>query len=72
MTLILIDYLFRGSRWHRLYDNITDKTWSDKTYNAGDFINNNATTVVDNNEQPERQALSQVMKTQKKGLDSDF
>jgi hypothetical protein len=65
-------FVFRGSRWHRLYDNITDKTWSDKTYNAGDFINNNATTVVDNNEQPERQALSQVMKTQKKGLDSDF
>jgi len=65
-------FVFRGSRWHRLYDNITDKTWSDKTYNAGDFINNNATTVVDNTEVPERQALSKVMTPKKKGLDSDF
>ena len=66
-------FVFRGSRWQRLYDNITDKTWSDKTYNAGGFINNNATTVVDNKEQPERQALSKVMKpSRKKGLDSDF
>ena len=65
-------FVFRGSRWHRLYDNITDKTWSDKTYNAGDFINNDATTVVDNKEEPERQALSKVMDPKKKGLDSDF
>jgi len=65
-------FVFRGSRWHRLYDNITGKTWSDKTYNAGDFINNNATTVVSNEEQPERQALSKVIDPKKKGLDSDF
>ena len=64
--------MFRGSRWHRLYDNITDKTWSTKTYNAGDFINNDSTTVVDNTEVPERQALSKVMTPKKKGLDSDF
>ena len=42
------------------------------TYNAGGFINNNATTVVDNSEQPERQALSKVISPKKKGLDSDF
>lgn len=65
-------FVFRGSRWHRLYDNITEKTWSDSTYNAGGFINNNATTVVDNSEQPERQALSKVISPKKKGLDSDF
>jgi Fe-S cluster biosynthesis and repair protein YggX len=55
-------FVYRGSRWHRLYDNITANTWSDKTYNASGFINNDATTVVDNQEFPERQALSQVIK----------
>lgn len=55
-------FVFRGSRWHRLYDNITEGEWSNKTYNAGDFINNNNTTVVDNQEFPERQPLSGVIK----------
>ena len=66
-------FVFRGSRWQRLYDNITDKTLSDKNYNAGSFINNNATSVVDDKEIPERQALSTVLSpSKKKGLDSDF
>jgi len=33
----------------------------DKVINAASFINNTATTVVDNKEFPERQALSQVV-----------
>ena len=55
-------FVRRGSKWHRLYDNITGQTWSDKTYNASSFINNTNTTVVDNQETPERQAISQVIK----------
>jgi|11_taG_2_1085331.scaffolds.fasta_scaffold00697_13 hypothetical protein len=55
-------FVRRGSKWHRLYDNVTDQTWSDRTYNASSFINNNATTIIDNKEMPERQALSQVIK----------
>lgn len=55
-------FVFRGSRWHRLYDNINDTTWSDRTYNASAFIDNNNTTVVNNEEFPERQALSKVIK----------
>lgn len=55
-------FVFRGSRWHRLYDNVTEQTWSDRTYNASSFINNNSTTVIDNQEFPEKQALSQVIK----------
>jgi hypothetical protein len=55
-------FVFRGSRWHRLYDNIMDKTWSDKTYNAGQFVNNESTTIVDNQEFPERQPISKVIK----------
>jgi hypothetical protein len=54
-------FVFRGSRWHRLYDNVSDVTWSDRTYNASGFINNNNTTIVDNQEFPERQPLSQVI-----------
>lgn len=55
-------FVRRGSKWHRLYDNITEQTWSDRTYNASGFINNNATTIVDNIETPEKQPLSQVIK----------
>ena len=55
-------FVRRGSKWHRLYDNVTEQTWSDKTYNASQFINNNSTTVVDNIETPEKQPLSQVIK----------
>jgi hypothetical protein len=54
----------RGSRWHRLYDNITDQTWSDKTYNASDYIFNDRTTVVDDQETNEQTALSEVIKPQ--------
>ena len=55
-------FVRRGSRWHRLYDNITDKTWTDKTYNASDFINNNRTTVIDDKEFNEQTPLSEVIK----------
>ena len=56
--------LFRrnGSKWHRLYDNVTEQTWSDKTYNASDYIfNKETTTIVNDNEFNERQALSDVI-----------
>lgn len=55
-------FVYRGSRWHRLYDNITENTWSDRTYNASSFVDNNATTVVNNQETPERQPLSKVIR----------
>ena len=55
-------FVRRGSKWHRLYDNVTEQTWSDRTYNASSFINNKATTIIDDQEFPERQPLSQVIK----------
>lgn len=55
-------FVFRGSRWHRLYDNVNDTTWSDRTYNASGFIDNSNTSIIDNQELPERQALSKVIK----------
>ena len=57
-------FVRRGNRWHRLYDNITDQTWTDKTYNASDYINNERTTVVDDQEFKEQTALSEVIKPQ--------
>jgi len=55
-------FVYRGSRWNRLYDNVTDVTWSDRTYNASSYVNNSATTIVDNQEFNERQPLSQIVK----------
>ena len=55
-------FVRRGTKWHRLYDNVTAQTWSDRTYNAGEFINNDQTTVSpDGAEFPERQNLSQAI-----------
>ena len=54
-------FVRRGSRWHRLYDNITDQTWTDKTYNASEYIFNNNTTVVNDRESKELQAMSGVI-----------
>ena len=55
-------FVRRGSKWHRLYDNITEQTWSDKTYNASGFINNNCYYNSRQYETPEKQPLSQVIK----------
>lgn len=55
-------FVRRGTKWHRLYDNITAQTWSDRTYNAGTFINNEQTVVSpDGREFQERQNLSQAI-----------
>tara|TARA_B100000497_G_C7676491_1_gene408727 strand:- start:1543 stop:2244 length:702 start_codon:yes stop_codon:yes gene_type:complete len=55
-------FVRRGNKWHRLYDNVTEQTWTDKTYNASDFIFNERTTVIDDNETPEKQSMSEVIK----------
>ena len=56
-------FVRRGSKWHRLYDNIAAQTWSNKTYNAEPFINNQDPTYINDDglEQAERQELSQVI-----------
>ena len=55
-------FVRRGTKWHRLYDNVTAQTWSDRTYNAGTFINNDQTTVSpDGKEFTERQSLSEAI-----------
>lgn len=56
-------FVRRGTKWHRLYDEVTASTWSDRTYNASTFINNadSTTVVADGSEFPERQPLSQTI-----------
>lgn len=67
-------FVYRGSRWHRLYDNVEEKTWSDRTYNASQFIDNDNTTVVNNEEFPEKQPLSSALTSKSKKIKpgSDF
>ena len=54
-------FAYRGTRWQRITAQNGPVDLKDKVLNAAGFINNDATTVVNNKEFPERQALSQVM-----------
>ena len=54
-------FVRRGNRWHRLYDNIAEQTWTDKTYNASDYIFNESTAIFDNREYVEQHGMSQVI-----------
>jgi len=55
-------FVRRGNKWERRYDNVDEKTWIDRTYNASDYINNDKqTTIVDNEEFNEKQAISDVI-----------
>lgn len=54
-------FAYRGTRWQRMQTVNGPVDLRDKVLNAAGFINNTATTVIDNQEFPERQALSQVI-----------
>ena len=55
-------FVRRGNKWERRYDNIDNNTWSDRTYNASDYIfNEEQTTIVNDEEFNEKQALSEVI-----------
>jgi hypothetical protein len=55
-------FVRRGTKWHRLYDNITDKTWTEQTYNASDYIfNQEETAIFDNREYIAQQGMSKVI-----------
>jgi hypothetical protein len=60
-------FTFRGSRWHRIFDNVAEVGWREKTVNAGKFIeNSNTTQIADKNSESgslsEKQPLSRVFK----------
>lgn len=54
-------FAYRGTRWQRISTQNGPVDLKDKVLNAAGFINNDATTIVNNKEFPERQALSQVV-----------
>ena len=55
-------FVYRGTRWQRMTTQNGPVDLRDKVLNAAPFINNTSTTVVGNQEIPERQALSQVIR----------
>jgi hypothetical protein len=54
-------FAYRGTRWQRITTQNGPVDLKDKVLNAAGFINNTASTIVNNQEFPERQALSQVV-----------
>ena len=57
-------FVRRGSKWNRNYDNVTEKTWVDRTYNASDYITENGKTMVNDKEFNTKQAISDVIPLQ--------
>ena len=55
-------FAYRGTRWQRITTQNGPVNLQDAVLNGAGFINNNAVTVVGNQEMPERQALSQIVK----------
>lgn len=58
-------FVYRGTRWNRVYDSVEQMGWTEKTVNAGPFINNETQTTSSTAEEgtvPERQALSRVFR----------
>jgi hypothetical protein len=55
-------FAYRGTRWQRITTQNGPVNLQDQVLNGASFINNNAVTVVGNQEVPERQALSQIVR----------
>lgn len=61
-------FVYRGTRWHRVYDSVDQVGWPESRLNASSFINNENTTSSRNSKSgsiPERQALSRTFKPPK-------
>ena len=54
-------FVYRDTKWVRLYDNIDDRTWSDRTFNASTFVNDKQTDVAKGNEYKSRQSINQAI-----------
>jgi len=55
-------FVYRDTRWVRLYDNIDDRTWSDRTFNASTFVNNIDTDVATGREYNSRQSIEDAIR----------
>ena len=55
-------FVYRGTRWQRVQVQQGPIDVRDRVLNGAPFVNNDAVTVIGNQEMPERQALSQVIR----------
>jgi hypothetical protein len=54
-------FVYRGNRWHRVMDSVSQKGWGTSTLNANTYINNtNVTNTVTKGVVDQRQPLSKV------------
>lgn len=54
-------FVYRDTKWIRLYDNIDDRTWSDRTFNASTFVNNIDEDVAKGNTYNSRQSINDAI-----------
>jgi len=54
-------FVYRDTKWIRLYDNIDDRTWSDRTFNASTFVNNVKTDAAKGQEYEQRQSITDAI-----------
>lgn len=54
-------FVYRDTKWVRLYDNIEDQTWSNRTFNASTFVNNTEEGVASGNYYNSRQAITDAI-----------
>lgn len=54
-------FTYRDTKWIRLYDNIDDRTWSDRTFNASTFVNNIDDDVAAGQRYGSRQSITDAI-----------
>jgi len=54
-------FVYRDTKWVRLYDNIDERTWSDRTFNASTFVNNEKESVAKGKEYNQRQSIKDAI-----------
>lgn len=54
-------FVYKDTKWVRLYDNIDSRTWSDRTFNASTFVNNTETSVASGKAYDSRQSITDAI-----------
>jgi hypothetical protein len=55
-------FMRQDSKWIRIYDNVDDRTWSDRTFNSATFVNNTDTFAVKDKEVDGRISITNAIK----------
>jgi len=54
-------FSFNDNKWIRMYDNIDDQLWSDRTFNASTFVNNKEEDVAKGQRYDSRQSITDAI-----------